>query len=307
MYLYGQIDKLVVMIPGASDRKRFVRIPRPVLTLWTSLTSRRQPTAQSTPPQVLESETVVLAQPAISLRDQERVQKLQEDLGLRFNSSTLVREALTHRSYLNEIDQAWPSNERLEFLGDSVLGLISTDYLFHRFPDLGEGELTNLRSALVRTETLARFSQAINLGKYLFLGRGEEMSRGRHRPGGLACAFEALLGAVYIDAGYEAARTFALRFIEPELTTVVEGRLHKNAKSLLQELVQSRMQQTPTYYLVEETGPDHAKSFTVEVRIGNRVLGRGHERSKRSAEQAAAEAALEQINEPIPRQLGTTA
>lgn len=208
----------------------------------------------------------------------------------------LLREALTHRSYLNEINQAWPSNERLEFLGDAVLGLISTDYLFRRFGELGEGELTNLRSALVRTETLARFAQEIDLGRYLFLGRGEEMSAGRNRPGGLACAFEALLGALYVDQGYESARTFALGFLETELTSVLEGRLHKNAKSVLQELVQARMQQTPSYHLVEETGPDHAKAFTVEVRVGSRVLGQGHDRSKRGAEQAAAEIALEYLN-----------
>jgi ribonuclease-3 len=231
-----------------------------------------------------------------SEQDRDRVEALQLDLGTRFNSHSILREALTHRSYLNEIDQAWPSNERLEFLGDAVLGLITTDYLFRRFPELGEGELTNLRSALVRTETLARFAREINLGGYLFLGRGEEMSQGRTRPSGLACAFEAFLGALYIDQGYEQTRDFAMDFLEPELATVVEGRLHKNAKSVLQELVQARMQQTPTYHLIQETGPDHAKAFTVEVRVGSRILGRGNDRSKRGAEQAAAESALERLN-----------
>jgi ribonuclease III len=229
------------------------------------------------------------------LPSSERVAGLQKALGIQFRDPTVLREALTHRSFLNEINQEWPSNERLEFLGDAVLGLISTDYLFHHFGELGEGELTNLRSALVRTETLARFAQEIKLGQYLFLGRGEEMSAGRRRPGGLACAFEALLGALYVDQGYEAAQDFALSFLEPELTSVLKGRLHKNAKSVLQELVQARMQQTPTYHLVEEVGPDHAKSFTVEVRVGGRVLGRGHDRNKRGAEQAAAELALEQL------------
>lgn len=229
-------------------------------------------------------------------RNTERVRALERALGMQFNDASLLREALTHRSYLNEIDQAWPSNERLEFLGDSVLGLITTNFLFHRFPELGEGELTNLRSALVRTETLAHFSEEIKLGKYLFLGRGEEMSAGRRRPAGLACAFEALLAAVYLDAGYEAARDFAMRFVEPELEAVLRGRLHKNAKSALQELSQSRMQVTPTYHLLEESGPDHAKSFTVEVRIADEVLGRGHDRSKRGAEQAAAEQALDALS-----------
>lgn len=227
----------------------------------------------------------------------ERVEALQRALELRFHDSTLLREALTHRSYLNEINQAWPSNERLEFLGDSVLGMISTDYLYRRFGSQGEGELTNLRSALVRTETLARFAQSIELGDFLFLGRGEEMSAGRRRPGGLACAFEALLGSIYLDQGYEAARSFALGFLEPELDSVLEGRLHRNAKSALQELVQARSQKTPSYHLIEEIGPDHAKAFTVEVRIGDEVLGRGSDRSKRGAEQAAAEIALERLRQ----------
>lgn len=228
-------------------------------------------------------------------RDTERVTALQRALERPFGNPLLLREALTHRSYLNEIEQAWPSNERLEFLGDAVLGLITTDYLYERFPELGEGELTNLRSALVRTETLARFSAAMHLGQYLFLGRGEEMSAGRKRPAGLACAFEALLGAIYLDQGYEAAREWALTFIEPELAAVLEGRKDKNAKSALQELVQARLQQTPTYHLLSETGPDHAKSFEVEVRVGQRVLGRGKDRSKRGAEQLAAERALHHL------------
>ncbi len=230
------------------------------------------------------------------LTDGDRVEALQRELGLRFTDSTILREALTHRSYLNEINQAWPSNERLEFLGDAVLGLIATTFLFGRFPELGEGELTNLRSALVRTETLARFAGTIDLGRYLFLGRGEEMSQGRRRPAGLACAFEALLGALYIDAGYEVAQRFAMDFVEPELATVLEGRLHRNAKSALQEIVQARMQMTPSYHLIEESGPDHAKAFTIEVRVGNRVLGTGHDRSKRGAEQSAAEFALKEIS-----------
>jgi ribonuclease-3 len=238
-----------------------------------------------------------------SLSDGERVHALQRDLEMRFADATVLREALTHRSYLNEINQAWPSNERLEFLGDAVLGLLTTDYLFRRFPELGEGELTNLRSALVRTETLARFAQEIDLGRYLFLGRGEEMSQGRRRPAGLACAFEALLGSIYIDAGYATARNFAMRFVEPELATVVEGRLHRNAKSVLQELVQAQMQQTPSYHLIEESGPDHAKAFTIEVRIGDEVLGRGHDRSKRGAEQSAAEIALRHLTQPKSQEL----
>src|SRR5205807_1471856 len=132
-----------------------------------------------------------------SIPSSHRVKALESNLGIEFNDPEILREALTHRSYLNEAEVISQSNERLEFMGDAVLGLISTDYLFHRFGELEEGELTNLRSALVRTETLARFAGDINLGRYLFLGRGEEMSQGRTRPSGLACAFEAFLGAVY--------------------------------------------------------------------------------------------------------------
>jgi ribonuclease-3 len=269
---------------------RLGRLAAPFATLARALTGSDADHRASTDPHSAVDDS------RASLRDADRVEALQVELAMRFNSQSLLREALTHRSYLNEIDQAWPSNERLEFLGDAVLGLISTDFLFRRFGELGEGELTNLRSALVRTETLARFSRDINLGRYLLLGRGEEMSQGRSRPSGLACAFEAFLGAMYIDQGYERTRAFAMGFLGPELDAVLQGRLHKNAKSVLQELVQARMQQTPTYHLIQETGPDHAKAFTVEVRVGSRILGRGNDRSKRGAEQAAAESALERLN-----------
>jgi ribonuclease III len=225
--------------------------------------------------------------------DMQRVHDMNDTLDRRFQNLGLLREALTHRSYLNETDHELPSNERMEFLGDAVLSMIATDHLYRRFPRAEEGELTNLRSALVRTETLARFAQSINLGHFLLLGRGEERSSGRFRPGGLACGFEALIGAVYLDQGYARVREFVLPFIEPELEAVIVGRLHRNAKSVLQEYVQARLQETPTYHLVEERGPDHAKHFTIEVRVAGQVMGRGHDRSKRGAEQSAAEAALE--------------
>ncbi len=232
-------------------------------------------------------------------RDEERMRNVEEAIGWEFSNQSLLRDALTHRSYLNETKEERPSNERLEFLGDSVLGLIVTDYLYHRFPKLTEGELTNLRSALVRTETLAGFSRQINLGTNLFLGKGEELTRGRHRPAGLACAFEALLGAIYLDQGYEGAREFALRFTVPALDDVFQLRLHRNGKSMLQELVQGQRQQAPTYHVVREVGPDHDKSFTVEVRVGHEVLGRGVASNKRAAEQLAAHDALEGMHVAI--------
>lgn len=136
------------------------------------------------------------------ITDEQRLQSVQLAIGWEFNDNQLLRDALTHRSFLNETDEDRPSNERLEFLGDSVLGLIVTDHVYQRFPKLSEGELTNIRSALVRTEALAGFAREINLGTNLFVSRGEELNRGRFRPAGLACAFEALLGGIYIDHGY---------------------------------------------------------------------------------------------------------
>src|SRR5579875_538624 len=176
---------------------------------------------------------------------EERVRALQRALDMPFDNPQLLREALTHRSYLNEATLPVPSNERLEFLGDAVLGLISADFLFHRFPAMPEGELTNLRSALVRTESLAGYSYQLGLGRYLFLGRGEELSEGRNRPTGLAGAFEALIGAIYLDRGYAAARDFALGFIEPQLEAVLAGQTQRNAKSILQELVQAQRHLAP--------------------------------------------------------------
>lgn len=228
------------------------------------------------------------------------MRNVETALGMPFRDRATLRIALTHRSYLNEIREPRPSNERLEFLGDAVLGMITTDYLFQKFPDMSEGELTNLRSALVRTETLARFANTLDLGSNLFLSKGEELSRGRQRPSGLACAFEALLAAVYLDRGYETARNLALRFIEPALSEVVEQRSHRNAKSVLQELVQSRGQPAPSYHVIQTTGPEHSKRFTVEVRLGEEVLGAGSAMNKRAAEQVAAEDALVRLGIGYP-------
>jgi len=240
--------------------------------------------------------SVPLPRPSPIITDEQRQRNVELVVGWEFDDPTLLRDALTHRSYLNETAEERPSNERLEFLGDSVLGLIVTDFLYDEFPELSEGDLTNIRSALVRTEALAGFARDINLGSNIFIGRGEELSRGRFRPGGLACAFEALLGAVYLDKGYGAAREFALRFVQPALDDVFQLRLHKNGKSTLQEIVQARRQMTPSYHVIQEVGPDHDKSFTVEVRVGEDALGRGIASNKRAAEQLAAQDALEALN-----------
>lgn len=218
---------------------------------------------------------------------------LEAALNITFTDKSLLIRALTHRSYLNEA--AYPAaldNERLEFLGDAVLDFLTGESLYHRFPEMREGELTNLRSALVKRDTLARFAREINLGEYMFIGKGERAAGGHRRVPLLAGAFEALIGALYLDQGLEAVKTFWLRFADPYLERIVRGRLAKDAKSLLQELSQAAFQLKPMYHLISESGPDHAKEFVVEVRVGERVLGIGHGHTKQGAEQEAASAAL---------------
>lgn len=220
--------------------------------------------------------------------------ELEIAIGISFEDKTILQRALVHRSFLNENpDFPLIDNERLEFLGDAVLDFITAAYLYHRFPEMREGELTVLRAALVRTETLASFAQEIQLGRYLLLGKGEEESGGRERLPTLCAAFEALVGAIFLDQGLDVTISFIQRFIEPETKRILQSSLEKDAKSLLQEISQASFRLTPSYHTVAETGPDHAKEFTVEVRIGDKVYGRGRGRSKQAAEQEAARIALE--------------
>jgi len=221
----------------------------------------------------------------------------ERKVGLCFHDKSLLDRALTHRSFLNE-NPHWTleDNERLEFLGDAVLDLIVAEYLYHHFPERQEGELTSLRAALVRTESLADFARRIDLGAYLRLGRGEAESGGRERLALLCSAFEALIGALYLDQGIEAVTAFVMRFITPAISHILAQELSKDAKSRLQEWSQGQWHLTPTYRTVSERGPDHAKEFTVQVLIGNRVYGQGTGPSKQAAEQAAAAAALAVLN-----------
>jgi len=222
--------------------------------------------------------------------------ELQEVIGFPFDDDSLLREALVHRSYLNE-NPSFPSadNQRLEFLGDALLDFVAGDYLYRRYSKMREGELTSLRAALVKEETLARFAQALDLGRYLYLGRGEEESGGRERPSLLADVFEALVGALYLDGGLKAAQGFILRFLKPETERIVAQGEVRDYKSLFQEEAQRRFQATPLYRTIEERGPDHNKVFTVEVLIEEKVYGRGEGTTKRAAEQGAARQALEKI------------
>ena len=222
--------------------------------------------------------------------------ELQKRLGFVFQQPDLLTQALTHSSYANENQGIAPaSNERLEFLGDAILGLIVAENLFRDFPSMSEGEMTRLRSILVKQDTLARVAESIGLGNYLYLGKGEEASGGREKPANLARALEALIAAVFLDQGSRITEQLVLDILDAELLrTLYQGAII-DYKSQLQELLQAKTQQTPIYSLIETQGPDHDKNFTVEVRIGNDVLATGIGRSKKKAETEAARIALEKL------------
>jgi ribonuclease-3 len=216
---------------------------------------------------------------------------LQAALGVHFHDEALVKLALTHSSYIYETSGAGlHSNERLEFLGDSVLACISAEYLYRAFPDLSEGDLSDARAALVKGETLAQFARELDLGAFLLMGKGDAHSEKGTRV--LAAAFEAILGAIYLDQGLEVARSFLLPRLEPLADRIVRQRLFKDNKSLFQELSQAHDGITPSYRLVSQEGPSHNRVFTVEVMVGDRVAGTGNGRNKQTAEQEAARAAL---------------
>ncbi len=221
---------------------------------------------------------------------------LQNKIGVTFKDISLLEQALIHSSYQNENPQlAYTSNERLEFLGDAVLGLIIADILYRDHPDFSEGQMTKLRASLVRRETLAGIAKDINLGDYLYLGKGEELSGGRNKQANLASVMEALIAAVFLDSGINGAQKFILRVFKTALKKTVDTNTVKDFKSELQELVQSIKQQTPTYHVIRTTGPDHGKVFTVEVRLNKTVLGQGSGKSKKAAEAEAARVALEHL------------
>ena len=222
---------------------------------------------------------------------------LQEIMGVSFNDQALLEQALVHSSYINENPGfALGHNERLEFLGDAILGFVIAEKLYQDFPHLAEGEMTKLRSALVRRDTLARAAKAIELGDYLYMGKGEEASGGRHKMANLAGAFEAVIAAVFLDQASAKTGDFILNSLGEELQKVVGKGTEVNYKSQLQELMQSRQQLTLAYRVVDEIGPPHDKVFTVEVIAGDAVLGKGSGKSKKLAEIEAARTALERLS-----------
>lgn len=218
---------------------------------------------------------------------------MQDILGLRFVDLSLLQRALTHPSYPNEHSRAGlEDNQRLEFLGDAVLDFVSGEWLYHRFPEKAEGNLTRLRAALVRTETLADFARDTDLGDCLRLGHGETENGGRDRDSILCAAFEALVGALYLDQGMRAARAYVEPLLVPAIEIIVANQLDKDAKSMLQEWAQAELGLTPVYDTVDARGPDHAKEFTISVLIGDEIVGRGVGPNKQSAAQQAAREAL---------------
>jgi ribonuclease-3 len=222
---------------------------------------------------------------------------------LSFGDRSLLLRALTHPSYLNEHPQeGLDDNQRLEFLGDAVLDFLSGDLLYQRFPEAPEGRLTRLRAALVRTETLASFAVECHIGAALLLGHGEEESGGRQRITNLCAAFEAVMGALYLDQGLEAVRQYVNPLFDRELEHIQHLELDKDAKSRLQEWCQANLNLTPVYRTLDSRGPDHAKEFTVAVYAGNRLLAEGVGQSKQSAAQQAARLALEVLMEAPPRE-----
>ena len=221
--------------------------------------------------------------------------RLSEQIGVPFHRLSLLDEALTHSSYTNESKNCMPHNERLEFLGDAVLELASSTYLYERFPDCSEGELTKMRASLVQSETLARLARGLELGSHLLLGRGELLGGGADRQNNLENAFEAVIGAVYLDGGWETARDYVARQFATEVLSVKRSYVSRDYKTTLQEHIQQKRHESISYELIGESGPDHDKRFTTRVLIGGESMGEGTGRSKKEAEQQAAAEALSHL------------
>lgn len=220
----------------------------------------------------------------------------QKELGVNFNDPSLLLQALTHSSYANENPNlAHSSNERLEYLGDAVLGLVVGERLFRDFPDLSEGDMTKLRAYLVKQETLAAVAKNIGLGDQLYLGKGEETSGGREKHANLARALEAVIAAIYLDQGAKIAEPFVWRLLVPELQSALLLGVVMDFKSRLQEYLQGQTQSPPSYHMLEAIGPDHDRTFVVEVRSGSEALAQGVGKNKKAAEAEAARAALERL------------
>lgn len=217
-------------------------------------------------------------------------------LGIQFKDPSLLVRALTHRSYFNEHPEVMEDNERLEFLGDAVLDFLIASWLYHRFPEMAEGQLTRLRAALVGNEQLAKFARQLGVGEAMYLGKGEDEGGGRQRSALLGATFEAIVGALYLDQGLEAVQRLVIPFAEQAVIGILSDGKDVDPKSQLQEWAQARGYGAPIYRTVDSYGPDHAKIFVVEVLINHQIYARGEGHSKQVAAKVAARKALEKIN-----------
>ncbi|MZH04208.1 MAG: ribonuclease III [Nitrospinae bacterium] len=227
----------------------------------------------------------------------KELSSLQNKINFKFSDLKLLNKALTHKSYANEKSKSLKHNERLEFLGDSVLDILVSDFLVHKYSDFAEGILSKIRAAVVNESCLAKLARKINLGDYLLLGKGEDLSGGRNKPSILADAFEALAGAVFRDGRLDAASNIFLPLLIEEIENTAESWSFRDFKSDLQEYTQNKLVCIPSYKVVREMGPDHAKEFEVVVMIKNEVQGKGLGKSKKEAEQAAAKIAMENFSQ----------
>ena len=233
--------------------------------------------------------------PAVSLRPERKkeLQLFERHAGIRFRELEFLNQAFTHRSFANELGESAENNERLEFLGDSVLGFAVSEYLYESLPDQPEGELARIKSFVVSEASLSEIARALRVDNYILIGRGEEYSGGRSKKAILADCLEAIIGAYYLDSGFQPSRLFVRRMLIPEINKVLENRHAKDYKTLLQEYVQKRMKTYPKYKVVQKTGPDHDRTFWIEVHVGDRSFGAGKGKNKKEAEQEAARIAYD--------------
>jgi len=226
--------------------------------------------------------------------------RLEEKIGYTFKDQSLLKTALTHSSYANESrDKRVECNERVEFLGDSVLSLVTSDYIYRQYRQTPEGELTKIRATVVCEQALFEVATNLGINSYLLLGKGEEAGGGRNRPSILADAMESIIGAIYLDGGFDAAQKFVLTFLKPKIALAAKGKTFRDYKTMLQEIVQKSKEEVLSYHLVSESGPDHDKHFVVEVHLNSNVFSTGEGRSKKEAEQMAAKSALRFMGEDV--------
>ncbi|WP_033301605.1 ribonuclease III [Sediminispirochaeta bajacaliforniensis] len=226
--------------------------------------------------------------PPISAERKRELQLFEKHVGIRFRKLEFLNLAFSHRSFANEQGSNIDNNEKLEFLGDSVLGLVVSEYLFALLPDKAEGDLARVKSFVVSEDSLAEIARKIKVDNYILIGKGEEYSGGRNKKAILADCMEAIIGSFYLDSGFKAARSFVLKYLIPEINKVLENRHKKDYKTLLQEYVQKQFKSYPRYSLVKKTGPDHDRTFWIEVKIDGKVYGPGKGKNKKEAEQHAA-------------------